>query len=115
MILRTWKGQTTASQADAYEQFMIARAAPDYRSIPGCIGLWFTRRDEGERSEFLLVTVWDSEESVANFAGPDAERAKYYPEDDQYLLSKDPDSRNWRVFHQQSTGEWSGRDGPSVV
>lgn len=99
MVLRTWNGSTRLSDGDAYERFMIERAAPDYRSVAGCEGLWFTRRDEGEVSHFLLVTLWDSEESVKAFAGEDVERAKYYPEDDRYLLSMDPHSRNWRVFH----------------
>ncbi|MEM8756857.1 MAG: antibiotic biosynthesis monooxygenase [Planctomycetota bacterium] len=104
MIVRTWSGATAHENGDAYERFMVERAAPDYRSIPGCIGLWFTRRDEPERSHFLLVTIWESLEAVEDFAGPDAERAKYYPEDDRYLLSKDPIARNWAVFHHEPTG-----------
>ncbi len=77
---------------------MKKRAAPDYRSVAGLENLFFTRRDEGDVSHFLLVTVWDSIESVKNFAGENPEIAKYYPEDDGYLLEKEKYSQNYQVF-----------------
>ena len=100
MIVRTWHGRTKLADADAYEAFMVERAAPDYGSIPGLQTLYFTRRDEGDVAHFLLVTVWDSLESVKAFAGESPEKAKYYPEDDAYLLEKEAHSLNHRVFYQ---------------
>ncbi len=35
MIVRTWHGRTTLSDADAYEAFMVERAAQDYGSVKG--------------------------------------------------------------------------------
>ena len=80
---------------------MIKRAAPDYGSVAGRENLFFTRRNEGDVSHFLLVTVWDSIESVKKFAGENPEVAKYYPEDDGYLLEKEEYSQNYQVFHSQ--------------
>ena len=101
MIVRTWHGRTRFSDGDAYEAFMIERAAPDYGSVAGLENLFFTRRDEGDVSHFLLVTIWDSIDSVRNFAGENPEIAKYYPEDDGYLLEKEDYSHNYQVFHSQ--------------
>jgi heme-degrading monooxygenase HmoA len=78
---------------------MKKRAAPDYGSVAGLESLFFTRRDEGDVSHFLLVTVWDSIESVKKFAGENPEIAKYYPEDNGYLLEKEKYSQNYQVFH----------------
>ena len=58
---------------------------PDYGSVKGLLKLYFTRRDEGDSAHFLLVTVWDSLESLKEFAGEKPELAKYYPEDDKFL------------------------------
>ncbi len=80
---------------------MIERAAPDYGSVAGLENLFFTRRNEGDVSHFLLVTVWDSIDSVKKFAGENPEVAKYYPEDDGYLLEKEEYSQNYQVFHSQ--------------
>lgn len=78
---------------------MRERAAPDYCSVPGLQKLFFTRRDEGDVSHFLLLTIWDSIDAVKKFAGENPEFAKYYPEDDDYLLEKEKHSQNYRVFH----------------
>lgn len=99
MIFRTWHGCTRASDADAYETFLQERAAPDYRSVDGLINLYFTRRDDGDVSHFLLATIWRDEHAVRAFAGDDATRAKYYPEDDRFLLEKEKRALNHRVFH----------------
>jgi heme-degrading monooxygenase HmoA len=98
MIVRTWHGRTSLTDADAYENFMKERAAPDYASVEGLKQLFFTRRDEGQVAHFLLVTVWDTMDAVKKFAGDDPARAKYYPEDDRYLLEKEAHSLNHQVF-----------------
>jgi heme-degrading monooxygenase HmoA len=99
MIVRTWRGRTRLSDGDEYEAFMIKRAAPDYSSVAGLENLFFGRRNEGDVSHFLLITVWDSIESVKKFAGENPEIAKYYSEDDDYLLEKEDCSQNYQVFH----------------
>ncbi len=100
MFLRTWQGQTKREDGDAYETFMRERAAPDYGAINGLINLYFTRRDEDDISHFLLVTIWDSIDAIKAFAGDDPTKAKYYPEDAQYLLAQDETSFNCDIFYQ---------------
>ena len=99
MILRTWHGRTRLEDAAAYETFMRTRAAPDYGSVPGLVRAIFTRRDEGGEAHFLLVTLWRDMEAVKRFAGADPARAKYYPEDDRYLLEKEGDALNHEIFY----------------
>jgi heme-degrading monooxygenase HmoA len=98
MIVRTWHGRTRIEDAAAYEAFMRERAAPDYGSIPGLRRAVFTRRDEPNGAHFLLITFWDNLEVVKAFAGTDPSKAKYYPEDDRYLLEKEAQSLNHQVF-----------------
>ena len=99
-FMRTWHGEVSKEKADAYEAFMIERAAPDYGSVEGLQQTFFQRRDEGEVAHFLLVTLWDSMESMKRFAGERPEIAKYYPEDDGFLLSKEPCSTIYRTFFE---------------
>jgi heme-degrading monooxygenase HmoA len=44
------------------------------------------RRDDGDRSEIITFSLWDSRESIKAFAGEDIEAAVYYPEDERYLI-----------------------------
>jgi heme-degrading monooxygenase HmoA len=101
MIVRLWHGRTSLSKADAYAEFMKERAAPDYASIDGLKKLYFLRRIESEAAHFLLVTLWDCMESVKKFAGENPEKAKYYPEDDSFLLEKEETSALYELFFEK--------------
>lgn len=97
MICRMWHGVTPRSKADAYAAFLERRAIPDYRSVPGNRHVAVLRRDEAEVTHFMTVTHWDTEESIRAFAGNDLLKAKYYPEDHDYLLEFEPRVQHYVV------------------
>lgn len=99
-IMRLWHGEVAIEKADEYEKFMIDRAAPDYGSVEGLIKLYFQRKDEEKKAHFLLVTLWDSINSVKKFTGDSPELAKYYPEDDDFLLEKEKYVSMYKVFYE---------------
>jgi heme-degrading monooxygenase HmoA len=86
MIARTWHGATPASKADEYLEFLKRTGVRDYRATPGNRGVYLLRRVGEDRADFLLVSFWDSYEAIRRFAGPDVEKAFYYPEDKDFLL-----------------------------
>jgi len=100
-IVRLWQGKVPIEKADEYEKFLIERAVPDYGSVEGLLKLYFTRRDEGNVAHFFLITVWESMEAVRRFAGENPELAKYYPEDDEFLLEKERYVQHYRVFYEK--------------
>lgn len=100
MYLRVWHGVVPRRLADEYESFLVERAVPDYGGVPGLRKMYFSRRDEGGVTHFLLVTVWDSLESMERFTGGDPGVAKYYPEDEKYLLEKEERVQIYRVFYE---------------
>jgi len=48
-----------------------------------------------------LVTLWDSVDSVKKFAGENPDIAKYYPEDENFLLEKEKHVSMYEVFYEQ--------------
>jgi heme-degrading monooxygenase HmoA len=98
MICRIWHGRTPASKADAYARFLEERAIPDYQSVQGNLSVEVMRRDEETVTHFLTVTHWDSEISIRAFAGEDLLKAKYYPEDKEYLLEFEPQVQHYSVI-----------------
>ncbi|EEB74546.1 hypothetical protein [Thermococcus sp. AM4] len=100
-VMRLWHGKVPLDKADEYERFLIERALPDYGSVEGLLKLYFTRRNEGSIAHFLLVTVWDSMESIKRFAGDRPELAKYYPEDDEFLLEKEKYVQHYEIFYEK--------------
>jgi heme-degrading monooxygenase HmoA len=89
MIARTWRGRVPANRSDAYYDYLLKTGLADYTNTPGNLGLLVQRRVEGDTAEFVLTTLWDSFESIKRFAGEQYELARYYPEDDDYLLERE--------------------------
>ena len=97
MIARMWHGITPLEKADKYTEFLNARAIPDYRSTPGNLSVFILRRDEGDQTHFITLTFWESLERIRGFAGEEVDRAKYYPEDREFLLGFEPKVQHWEV------------------
>ena len=97
MIARIWNGRTHLEKADAYHEFLKERAIPDYSGIEGCLGVYILRRDSGDVALFQTLTFWASEEAIASFAGSDVLKAKYYPEDTEFLLEFEPNVQHFEV------------------
>ena len=108
MIARIWQGATKADDADAYLDYLHATGFTQYRATPGNRGVLALRRIVDGRAELLLLTLWESEESIRRFAGDDIERAVFYPEDERFLIAKDDRVSHYDVVFD--TGRDAGRD-----
>jgi heme-degrading monooxygenase HmoA len=97
MIARIWRGWTSREDAEAYVRYMEDVAAPDSLGTPGNRGFSVLRRPDGEREEFLTISLWDSLDVIQAFAGEDLERAVFYPEDDRYLVEREPTVAHFEV------------------
>ena len=101
MIARIWHGRTRAEDYEAYSRFLKERAIPDYRGTEGFVCLEFLRRIEAEVAHFTLITFWENLEVIKNFAGEDFEKAKYYPEDEAFLLEFEEKVMHYELFAQE--------------
>jgi len=90
MIARQWIGETLESDADTYAKYLEVTGVEEIRAIDGNQGVWLMRRIHDGRAEFMVISMWESLESIKAFAGPEYERAVYYPEDEKFLLKLDP-------------------------
>ncbi len=100
MIVRMWHGRVPTEKARAYRDFLNARAIPDYQSTPGNLSVYILERPEGEVTHFITMTFWKSLDAIRAFAGEDVEAAKYYPEDQDFLLEFEP-----TVVHYEVVGK----------
>jgi heme-degrading monooxygenase HmoA len=69
----------------AYYGYLEETGLKEYKNTEGCKDVLVLTREIGEETEYMLITLWESMDSVRNFAGPEPERAVYYPEDDRYF------------------------------
>jgi heme-degrading monooxygenase HmoA len=97
MIMRTWRGAVRPEDAEPYLQHQAETGVRDYRDTPGNIGALVLRRPRGDLVEVVTVSFWTSMDAVREFAGPDPDRAKFYPGDDELLAEKDLHADHWQV------------------
>ncbi|UCG53269.1 MAG: antibiotic biosynthesis monooxygenase [Candidatus Latescibacterota bacterium] len=99
MIARLWIGRTRAVSADAYREYILKTGVKDLRATKGNRGSWVFHRLEADQAEFIVISLWDTLKSIREFAGSDVEKARYYPEDDDYLLDKTETVTHYEVAH----------------
>ena len=100
MIARIWQGCTRPRMGQAYYRYLESTGLKEYKKTPGFRDALVLTREIGEQTEYVLITLWDSMEAVKLFAGPEPQRAVYYPEDDRYFPESErmPYVRHYEVL-----------------
>lgn len=98
MIARLWHGAVAAEKADAYFDYLQKTGVPDSRATPGNRGVVVLGRRDAEVAHFLFISLWQSREAIHAFAGDDPEKARYYPEDPDFLLELEPTVSHYEVL-----------------
>jgi heme-degrading monooxygenase HmoA len=88
MIARTWSGTVQRADAEEYAEYIRATGFAEDGQTPGNLGAWLLRRDDGHRTEFITLSLWDSVDAIRAFAGHDIDAAVLYPEDARYLVGE---------------------------
>ena len=98
MILRRWVARIRTADEREYSAYIAATGGDDYLSTAGNLGWQMLFRDLGDgTSEVTTLSWWTDLEVIKAFAGEDYERARYYPEDDRFLLDRPPGVDHFRV------------------
>lgn len=98
MIARLWHGTVPVEKKEGYIDYLKATGIHDLQATPGNRGVLVLRREEGEISHFLLLSIWDTLASIQDFAGDPIERARYYPEDKDFLLELETEVMHYQVL-----------------
>lgn len=98
MILRRWTGRIRSADEAEYRAYIAATGGADYQSTPGNLGWQMLFRELGDgASEVTTLSWWTDLAAIEAFAGADYARARYYPDDDRFLLDRPRDVDHFRV------------------
>jgi heme-degrading monooxygenase HmoA len=97
MIARIWRGAVQAEDAHAYAAYVQRTGIEGYQRTPGNRGAWLLWRIEGDRAEFITMSLWESRASIEAFAGQDIDKAVFYPDDEQFLIERDLTVQHYEV------------------
>ncbi len=97
VIARIWHGVTSRSKSRRYLQYLKATGVRDCRRIAGNLGVMILVRHSGDETAFEFISLWKSMNAIRKFAGDDVEKARYYPEDREFLLELEPKVEHFEV------------------
>ena len=86
MIARTWHGVVPKKLGDTYYDYIKKTGLSDFRKTKGNLGNLVFRRNEKKEVHFLIISLWDSYESIKEFAGGNYTKARYYEKDKEFLM-----------------------------
>lgn len=111
MLARTWRGFTKAEDAETYLAYVERTGLQAFRDTPGNLGaMMLVRRTADGRVELQIVSFWESMDAVRAFAGPNPERAVFFPEDARYLVERDEGVGHFDAVYAR----WPGHPEPST-
>jgi heme-degrading monooxygenase HmoA len=99
MIARMWQGRTRPGMGKQYMSYLEQTGLKEYRATEGLKDVLVLTREIDDVTEYVLITLWEDMEAIRRFAGPEPERAVYYPQDDRYFAEKErtPYVRHYQV------------------
>jgi heme-degrading monooxygenase HmoA len=98
MIIREWRGRANSAMAGAYPKHFRENVVPELRRVPGFVGAHLSRRQIDGKTEFLVLTRWQSMDAIRTFAGTDVEKAVVEPGAVAALTEFDARVRHYEVI-----------------
>jgi heme-degrading monooxygenase HmoA len=91
VIARRWRGRTRAADLDPYLAYLEASGIPALRATKGNRGVLVFRAPDptSDAADFEVVSLWEGLDDVRAFAGDDIDRARFFPEDDRFLIDRE--------------------------
>jgi heme-degrading monooxygenase HmoA len=97
LIARIWHGQTAATMADDYTDYLYEEGVRTIARIPGNCGVEMLRKVGEEIADFQVISYWDSLEAIKLFAGDDYEKVRHLPNDAKYVIGAEPTVEHFEV------------------
>jgi len=85
-IARLWRSRVKPGRMTEYLAYVGETGLHDYLRTAGNRGAYMLSSADPGAESIITLSFWDSFGSVARFAGDDVKRARYYPEDEDFLI-----------------------------
>jgi heme-degrading monooxygenase HmoA len=99
VIARIWGGTARPDRIDAYVTHLREKTFPQLASIDGHRGAYVLTRPSNDIVDVTVITLWESVDAIARFAGADPEVAVVPQEAQALLNSWDLRAVHWHVAH----------------
>jgi quinol monooxygenase YgiN len=86
MIVRVFRARIHEGKEDDFRRFLVEKGLPITSAAEGCSHVTAGKSHSGG-AEFIVISHWESVESLQAFAGPNWQQAVVLPEE-EYMLAE---------------------------
>src|SRR4030043_2322700 len=97
MIARFWTAKIAQAHAHVYTDHLKRQGLTTLRKVDGYIGAKLLERETSDGVEIVVITLWQSLDSIRKFAGPDLEKAVVSDDVVFFFLQYDQRVRHYKV------------------
>jgi heme-degrading monooxygenase HmoA len=97
MIARFWTAKIAQAHAHIYADHLKSQVLTTLRKVDGYIGTKLLERDTSDGVEIVVITLWQSLDSIRKFAGSDLEKAVVSEDVVSLFLQYDRRVRHYKV------------------
>jgi len=97
MIARFWTAMVAKAHAHVYADHLKSQVLTTLREVDGYIGAKLLEREISGGVEIVVITLWQSLDSIRKFAGPDLEKAVVSDDVVPLFLHYDQRVRHYKV------------------
>ena len=97
MIARFWTAKVAQAHAHIYADHLKSQVLTTVRKVDGYIGTKLLERDTSDGVEIVVITLWQSLDSIRKFAGSDLEKAVVSEDVVSLFLQYDRRVRHYKV------------------
>ena len=76
MIARFWTAKIAQAHAHAYADHLKSQVLTTLRKVDGYMGAKLLERETSDGVEIVVITLWQSLDSIRRFAGSDLEKVR---------------------------------------
>jgi len=100
MIIREWRARAEPARSDAYPRHFREMVVSELRHVEGFLGAYLSECLVDGEVEFVVLTRWQSMDSIRGFAGEAVEQAKVEPGAVAALLRYDDTVRHYEIIEE---------------
>jgi heme-degrading monooxygenase HmoA len=100
-IARIFHGVTPESKKDSYFEYLRDNGLNKLISTQGNQGVYVLRRVESGKADFLVISLWDSYDSMKNYAGANVNKTVVLPKDKEFLEKVETTVNNYEILFDQ--------------
>lgn len=105
MVVRFWSARTTQVRFPDYLRHFNEHVLAALRNVQGFLEARVLSQSDGVVVQFIVETLWESEEAVERFAGPDKQAAVVAVEAVHLLTSYDRHVLHYHVDLRETHGK----------